>query len=158
MKHLICGVLVALAAQAAHARMKYGMAGCGLGAVAFEDENALFAATTNSSSFQSFAISSGTSNCDVDRRFAAVQAQRRFFAENMKDLSKEMAQGDGQYTRAFASTLGCSEKSYAAFGRQMQASYADIFAQPGADAALLRIRSVVSEHPELGAACVDVAI
>ena len=160
MKRLLACALVTLAGHFANAmEAKYGMAGCGVGALWMGSEhNQVFAATTNGSSFNGFAISSGTSKCDEDRRLTAARAQKNFFVENMKVLSKELAQGDGEYTRALASTFGCAEPSYRAFGAEMQRSYSEIFAQPGAEAMLKRIRAKVVENSELGATCAEASI
>src|SRR5689334_18178616 len=116
MKRILALLVLIGASHYALADAKYGMAGCGLGSMIFGDKAQIFAATTNDIGLAGFAITSGTSNCQEDPHAAAIQAQQKFFQANLKVLSKEMAQGDGQYVRAFANTMGCKEAVYGAFG------------------------------------------
>jgi hypothetical protein len=146
-------LLLAMSSQIALAEAKYGMAGCGLGAMAFGDKNQVFAATTNVTGVAGFAISSGTSNCVEDPNMAAVRAQEKFFADNLKVLSKEMAQGDGEYVKALASTMGCKGSAQGAFGAEMQRSYGQIFSAPGSNAMLGRVRTLIHENRELNSNC-----
>ncbi len=92
----LCVVLSATSVQAASkskARGKgsgaamsekgYGMAGCGLGSLAFGDDNGkiqIIAATTNGTSgTQTFGITSGTSNCNPED--ANVAANMNVYVE-----------------------------------------------------------------------------
>ena len=84
---------------------------------------------------------------------AAVHAQERFFTSNLKVLSKEMAQGDGEYVKAFASTMGCKDSVQDAFGAEMQRSYGTIFSAPGAGAMLGRVRTAIHANQELNSSC-----
>ena len=153
MRNLVMALLLAFVGQSAMAKAKYGMAGCGLGSVMMGDKNQVFAATSNDIGTAGFAISSGTSNCDSGEKTAAIQAQENFFTANLKILSKEMAQGDGQYVRAFAETMGCNENARGTFGAEMQKSYSDIFSAPGTGAMLNRVRSVIHQNKDLNSNC-----
>lgn len=148
---LLCGSFLA---NSAFAERKYGMAGCGLGALIFEKKAAPIAFTTNAIySNQAFGISSGTSNCQLDSETQAKEAQQRFISDNFVALSKEMAKGDGMYLRSFAATFGCSDAVYPNFASQMQQSYSQIFAAPGAMAALQEVQKTIGSDSMLSAAC-----
>jgi hypothetical protein len=137
----------------ANAAEKFGMAGCGLGSMAFGSDSQISAATLNATGIQGFGISSGTSNCMKENSAAAVQAQQQFFVDNMQILSKEIAQGNGEYVKALAKTMGCKEESHAAFASEMQKSYSYIFSAPGAISSLERVRSTIHENQTLNASC-----
>ena len=153
MRIILAGLLLALGSQVANAHEKFGMAGCGLGSMAFGTEMQISAATLNATGGQGFGISSGTSNCLPANQAAAVQAQQVFFTQNMKVLSKEMAQGNGEYVKALAKTMGCKEESHPAFASEMQKSYSYIFSAPGAMSSLDRVRSTIHDNKDLNANC-----
>ena len=154
MRKLIFVAALAGFAAAAHADDKFGMAGCGLGSMAMgSNGNQISAATTNATGIQGFGISSGTSNCLKENQAAAVQAQQQFFVSNLKTLSKEMAQGNGDYVNAFASTMGCKAEVQGAFASEMQKSYDFIFSAPGAMSMLGRVRSTIHGNKELNTNC-----
>src|SRR3954465_15788664 len=74
----------------------YGMAGCGLGAMAFKDQpgkiQILSATVNNLVSPQTFAITSGTSNCVEDTRTASAM----FITINEQALRKDISRGGGE--------------------------------------------------------------
>jgi Protein of unknown function (DUF3015) len=112
----------------------YGMAGCGLGALAFPDDNDPFsqvlAATTNGTfGTQTFGITSGTSECTQDGRIRSERAQEAFAEVNFESIAREMAQGQGEHLTAFAHLLGCPENSVDEFGRLTQRNYPQIFSR-----------------------------
>jgi hypothetical protein len=110
----------------------YGMAGCGLGALAFPNDNdkvsQVLAATTNGTfGTQTFGITSGTSECTEDGRIRSERAQEAFAEVNFESLAQEMAKGQGEHLTAFAHLLGCSADSLNEFGRLTQRHYTQIF-------------------------------
>jgi hypothetical protein len=112
----------------------YGMAGCGLGALAFPNDNdqvsQILAATTNGTfGTQTFGITSGTSECTQDGRIRSERAQEAFAEVNFESLAQEMAKGQGEHLTAFAYLLGCSEDSLNEFGRLTQRKYTQIFSR-----------------------------
>jgi len=114
----------------------YGMAGCGLGALAFPHDNdrvsQVLAATTNGTfGTQTFGISSGTSECTVDGRMKSERAQEAFAEVNFASLSQEMAKGQGEHLTAFAQLLGCPGDSVPQFGHLTQHNYTQIFTHEG---------------------------
>lgn len=123
---LLAVLMVALSSMSAFAYFdKFGQAGCGLGSMGFGAEkgkNQILAMTTNDTSFQTFAITSGTSNCNPDRRSAqAIE----FINNNMATLEVDMAQGQGETLVSLSEIMGC--KQGAAFGKSLQRYYGSIF-------------------------------
>ena len=105
--------------------------GCGLGTLVAKD-NTLISATTRSItnatfSSQLFGITTGTSGC---ARHSIVQAEKApmFYAEaNLEQLKIEMAQGQGEFLNAFASTFGCTEQARPVFNQMVKENYSEIF-------------------------------
>jgi hypothetical protein len=92
---------------------KYGMAGCGLGSMAFGENtklNQVLAATTNGTfGTQTFGITSGTSNC-TSGGVAKIEKETEMFVEvNYDVLQKEISQGKGETLNSFASLMGCTD-------------------------------------------------
>lgn len=128
---LLAAVAVVCAGSFAHAQ---GDAGCGLGSMIIQENTKVMqvlAATTNATGGQIFAISTGTSNCksqQVVRNDKAIQ----YFAEaNQADLSREIAQGQGEKLQTLAALYGCQGDAQKAFASKAQASYSSII--PSAD-------------------------
>jgi Protein of unknown function (DUF3015) len=125
----VAGFLL-VGASAAHAQ-GYGMAGCGLGSIAFAGNNAMgmqiLAATTNGTfGNQTFGITSGTSNC-VSGGVVKSQREQAAFAEvNFQDLKRNMAAGGGEFLTSFATLLGCEESAKPALAKMTQAKYESI--------------------------------
>lgn len=105
-----------------------GDAGCGLGSMIISKNSKLlqlFALTTNGSSFsQAFGITSGTSNCSASS-IVMNDKQIEYFAEsNQIDLTREMAQGQGEKLNTLAALYGCTDKT--AFAKLTQGSFSQI--------------------------------
>jgi hypothetical protein len=132
----------------------YGKAGCGLGSLLISPSgNQTSAATTNATGYQTFAITSGTSNCVPGRKAAAMLEQERFITANLMSLSKEIAQGEGETLASFAGLLGCEESIYGSVASRLQASYATIFAAPGAISVLDTAKAELRDDVDLAASC-----
>ena len=106
---------------------KYGPAGCGLGSMIFEPNSGftqIFAATTNGTSAnQTFAISTGTSNCaDTGGGSASAKA---FVQTNRAALSKDIARGHGETLTSLTELAGCGNAD--AVGRTLQKNFKQIF-------------------------------
>jgi hypothetical protein len=106
---------------------KYGTAGCGLGSLIFSPDSGftqIFAATTNGTSAnQTFAISSGTSNCDTGP--SKKQSARAFVQTNRAALAKDIARGRGETISSLSALAGCS--SSGAVGVKLQHNFRTIF-------------------------------
>jgi Protein of unknown function (DUF3015) len=75
---------------------------------------------------QTFGITSGTSECTTDGVIRSERAVEAFAEATFESLTQEMAQGEGEHLRAFASLLGCSAESFNDFGRLTQRQYTHI--------------------------------
>lgn len=139
----------------AHAQRKYGMAGCGLGSVVMGPKGSQISAyTTNGTSgTQLYGITTGTSNCQPDRRGAMSEAQESFMFSNYATLSKEMAQGSGTTLAGLAHVLGCGETDQAAFNKVAQTEHRKIFSSPGAVAALETLKESIVQNESLAQNC-----
>ena len=103
-------------------------AGCGLGSVIIQ-KNAkvqqLFAWTTNGLFFtQPLGITFGTSGCTA-RSIVKTDKEIQYFVEvNHDDLSREMAQGQGEKLNTLAQLHGCqSPEAQTAFASMTQSSF-----------------------------------
>ncbi len=83
-----------------------GPAGCGLGNVILGKENQIFAATLNATGYQTFAITTGTSNCTDQGGTAKLES---YVEANQVALSKEMARGQGESLVGLTEVLGCRD-------------------------------------------------
>jgi hypothetical protein len=142
-KFLIVLSLVAFASSGSFAvekkvykKMRYGMAGCGLGSLFVEKNHVLpqiGAWFLNGTGIQTFGITTGSSNClDKERNDAKIE-QEVFVQTNFAKLSIEAAQGTGEHLDALAEVLGCEGASLA---RLSQDRYGKIFTQDDPKAVL----------------------
>ncbi len=136
----------------------YGEAGCGLGAVVFQDKpgsNQIIAATLNGLlGNQSFAVTSGTSNCDAQPKLMAESRQEQFVQSNFTDLAKNMAVGEGETLTAFAALLGCRTGAEQAFGALMQSHYAEIMGDDRAPSAVVAgVKQALATEPGVASRC-----
>jgi hypothetical protein len=105
---------------------KYGVAGCGLGSMAFGDQPGgiqILAATTNGLlGNQTFGISSGTSNCG---KSAFAQGTKNFVEANREALAKDISRGQGESIGALTVINACADSR--AVGTALQKSFSVIF-------------------------------
>lgn len=105
----------------------YGTAGCGLGSMLFHNDKGLvqvLAATTNGLlGNQTFAISSGTSNC-ADTA-TGKRAMQIFIEANREALAKDASRGSGETIVNLSSIAGCANP--AAVGATLQKNFKAIF-------------------------------
>lgn len=112
----------------------YGMAGCGLGSVLFGETESrggqILAATTNGVyGNNSFAMSSGTSNCVPEHSESTAQIRKNmemFVAANKESLANDIAKSNGETITAISNIMGCKDSTY--LGAKLQARYETIFA------------------------------
>ena len=102
------------------AATKYGMSGCGLGSLIFQDQKGLvqiFAATTNDTySNQTFGMSSGTSGCQQSNRETAAI----YININQNSLLHDIAKGEGETLVGLSQLYGCSDSKL--LGSQLKSS------------------------------------
>ena len=139
----------------AKANKNHPMAGCGLGYLLLGNQDnskimQVLAATTNGTSGnQTFGITSGTSGCTEDGAVKLAKEAEVFAEVNFETLRHEMAVGEGEFVRTFASLLGA--KSADRMVRFFHDRYASLFpsAQTGTTELLDALKVQLAEHPEL---------
>ncbi len=139
---LVCAVVVVLSIMLvssafAAAKSSTGKAhknvGCGLGTMLFQnnaDNSSLlqaFQATTNGTGFQTFDITTGTSECDQPSTFVKNDRLNEFVVANMDNLAKDIAMGRGETLEAFAEVLQIPVEKRAEFYKKLQTNFANIF-------------------------------
>jgi hypothetical protein len=133
------------------------MAGCGLGALVFKDNNNTkgaqsTAATTNGTFYsQWFGITSGTSGCTGDTWWA-MKDRDVFVAVNYRNLSKELSAGEGEVAVAFAEVMGCG-KAVPDFLSFTKHNHEALFPKNGTPAQMLETLEGSMAGTELAGAC-----
>jgi hypothetical protein len=158
---LTLGALLTLHATTASAQ-GYGMAGCGLGSLVFQNDNSMIkqilAATTNGTfGSQTFGITSGTSNCTSAGVVKAEREQAAFVEVNFRDLKRDMAAGGGEFLKSFGTLLGCEDSAKPALAKMTQDKYETLV--PAADTTpmqlLSSLKTQIKATPALAASCSD---
>lgn len=132
-------------------KLPYGTAGCGLGSQLVgpgEGFSQWFASSTNQSSGQVFAITSGTSNCVAVHNMDTAQLRNwmpEFVAHNRAQLAEDLARGEGETVRALSSILECS--SPVEVGSVLKNNYGTIFQTLDAQATSDRLFEVLGSQP-----------
>ncbi len=107
-----------------------GSTGCGLGWKVAPDMSLVSATTrttTNSSSLnQAFGTTSGTSGCKRHSIVKNFKESLQFAMINGDKLKMQMAQGNGEVIRTYASTFKCNDASRAAFNNSLKNNYDQI--------------------------------
>ena len=108
--------------------------GCGLGTLLFEGKDGLvqqiFAATTNGFlGTQTFGISSGTLNCNQPAKWASNEQLNKFVAENMDNLAKDAAMGQGEYVDTLAELMDVPGSKRVEFSQMLQDNFSNIFTE-----------------------------
>ncbi len=132
---LISTVLFLMASGAAFAAgAPRDNCGCGLGTLLFEGKDGLvqqiLAATTNASfGNQTFGISSGTLGCNQPAKWASNEQLNNFVAENMDNLAKDVAMGQGEYVDTLAGLMDVPGSKRAEFSKMLQDNFSNIFTE-----------------------------
>lgn len=133
--------------------------GCGLGSMIFHDEAKipqLFALTTNHTfSSQVFGITTGTSNCSASGWVMRERAIRYYVEVNHDDLTREMAQGQGEKLKVLAALYGCEGQDQKTFGRMTQDSFTYIVPAQNVELGQMieNLNQQLKAHPELAKRC-----
>jgi hypothetical protein len=159
-KLLLAAAGTTLLAAAALAASNSNDAGCGVGSLIFKDNTAVqqvLAATTNGTfGNQTFGITTGTLGCTASGNLQHTsQAQQNFVAANYRNLSREMAAGQGEYLSSLSGMLGCDQASATAVGKLTQSNYPALF--PSKDATpeqlLGTLKTEMKADPKLSSSC-----
>ena len=105
--------------------------GCGWGSMLFEGQSGkaphILAATTNGTSGNNtFGMTSGTNGCDTSKPLTYAGVNTVAF-HNMDQLSKEVAQGDGEILSTVAAMFGIEGDDVAVFKSTMKSHYAELY-------------------------------
>lgn len=147
MKKILLTVVVLGAFGAAAFANDYGSAGCGLGSLLFQENNMtqVLAATTNGTfGSQTFGMTTGTSNCNNDGLVSQNMARESYVEANYKDLSRDVAKGNGEYVVNLARLYGYTPDNTWQFTQLLQKNHAAIFAANDAKTAVTTINTLVS--------------
>jgi hypothetical protein len=136
----------------------YGAAGCGLGSLLFDANSGAFmqilAATTNGTSGnQTFAITSGTSNCDGGG--GGADSAKAFVETNRVALSKDAARGSGETISSLSELAGCASSEQV--GRALQQNFSSVFPSAGASDSAVSARVVETLKADKSLACNDLS-
>ncbi len=128
---LVLFILVA-ATSIAEAGVAKQNAGCGVGTMIFGDKDSLvfelFAATTNGCfGNQTFGMSSGTLGCAPMKGVVSNEKINLYVADNMDNLAKDMAKGNGEYLETLALLMNVSENEKQVFFTKLQANFNNIY-------------------------------
>jgi hypothetical protein len=82
------------------------------------------AATLNGTGYQTFGISTGTSNCKTDDRNTAKSASL-FITVNREVLAKDISRGNGESLDSLSAIMGCSDSKM--LGGKLQQNFNTIF-------------------------------
>jgi hypothetical protein len=129
---LISTVLFLMASGIAFADATRENCGCGLGTMLFDGADGLaqqvLAATTNGSfGTQTFGISSGTLDCNLPLKYVSNEKLNRFVADNMDNLAKDVAMGQGEYVDTLAEIMDVPGSEKIGFSQMLQDNFSNIF-------------------------------
>lgn len=137
-----------------------GDAGCGLGSVIISKNSKglqLLAMTTNSTLLtQPLGITSGTSGCSSSGIVQNDKEVDYFVEVNHEELSREMAQGQGEKLNALAMLSGCqSVEQQKVFGQWAQKSFDKIVPTSDLSASEMatNFKKELNESSEVAQAC-----
>lgn len=106
----------------------YGAGGCGLGSMIMgKNGNQVMAITTNDTGTQTFAITSGTSNCVKSGVVQSGKEARVFIEVNQRQLANDIAKGSGDTVSSLAQLYQC--QNHRQLGSVLQKNYKKIFPQ-----------------------------
>ncbi|HRY30544.1 MAG TPA: DUF3015 domain-containing protein [Elusimicrobiota bacterium] len=156
-KLIACALAVALFPTALMAAGNHPMAGCGLAYILFSKDNnskaiQILASTTNNLyGTQTFGITSGTSGC-TENGTVKFGKEAELYAEiNLKELTRDMARGEGEYLGTFAGLLGVQDARRAEFFQLTQQKYGSLVpsAETSSTEMLNALSKEMASHPEL---------
>lgn len=150
-------VLSVISPSVVLAKGNHPMAGCGLGYVLLSNKDnskvsQILGATTNGTTGnQTFGITSGTSGCTEDGAVKIVKEAEVFAEVNLESLRRDMAAGDGEFVRAFASLIATDSSKVPSLVKVFHAEYGSLFSSSSTTSAELleKVAQTLAAHPEL---------
>lgn len=146
-------MLVAVSANAS----RYGMSGCGLGSQVFGTEKGVvkqvLAGLLNVTGGQTFAITSGTSNCTEDGAVRRTKEAQLFIEVNKEAIAKDISRGNGDTVKSLSHLFKCANSKQ--LGAKLQKKYSSIFPSQDVAAAAVtgRIIQVIHSEKDLARSC-----
>lgn len=113
-------------------------------------------ATTNLGTIlPSFGMTSGTIGCKQMPLSEKDEIPAKFAYNNFSALTIEMAEGQGEFLRGFAETLGCEDAAYPEFAKMTQTHYRTIMDDGKASSLEMfqRVKGELGQDPLLSAGC-----
>ena len=143
------------ASSQSYKEVPYGMAGCGLWSLVIKEKDKgpqIAVSVLESFLFgsQTFAITSGSSNCVDGKSEVAMAEKKVYISSNLNSLSKEAAQGSGLHILALAEVYGCPGDEFAQFSQQ---NFAKIYQSESPDAVMARYEEEIRARPDLHKSC-----
>jgi|GEM_PF-739161 len=139
----------------------HNASGCGVGSLIFKENDKgsqiLGSLTDGYLGVQTFAMTSGTSNCSEDGVTAANKQIPMFVEVNQTALARDISRGSGDTLSSFSKVLGCNDTSR--LGSTLQANYGRIFPSASGDPTWVSstILNVINEDAALKSSCHVVA-
>jgi len=104
---------------------------CGVGSRVFDGQKGVapqvLAMTTNSTFYQTFAVTSGTSGCNPNATVKSNWKVSLFIDENVNKLARDMSVGGGETLDTLAVLLGVSNEHKPVFFKTTQENFGQIF-------------------------------
>ncbi len=154
MKHIVSVVaLSALIPVSAFAADASG--GCGVGSMLWNGKKGVapqvLAMTTNSTFYNTFAVTSGTSGCSQDGVVSSSWKMAVYIDGNKSKLAMDMSRGSGETLDSLASLIGVNEADRATFNRVTKENFAKIFVgdQASADQIAFGLKQVMAADSTL---------
>jgi hypothetical protein len=141
-------IVVAALSVSSSAFAAYTSAGCGLGTILFKGKSGkaqlILAATTNGTfGNQTFGISSETLECTSSGVVKNDKQTEVYASVNYQRLSREIAQGGGEYLDGLAELMGrTTPEQKAEFAKKAQARSAELLASTDSNALLASLRAL----------------
>lgn len=136
----------------------YGAAGCGFGGMLIKENKILpqiGAWFLNWIGIQTFAITSGTSECGGIKGTMAQKDQEQFVNNNYDSLAKEMAMGEGEGLNTLSDLLGCPAEKRESFASYAKQNYPSLFKEETTAPAemLTALKKGLSSEPVFASSC-----
>lgn len=136
----------------------YGAAGCGFGGMLIKENKILpqiGAWFLNAIGIQTFALTSGTSECGGIKGVMAEKNTDQFVQENYDSLAKEMAVGQGENLNTLSDLLGCPVEQRESFASYAKQNYPSIFKDENTAPTeiLAALKKGMSSEPVFASSC-----
>lgn len=141
-------------------RVRYGMAGCSLGSVIFQNNSKgpqIGASIVNqylsSTKISNISSTKGSSNCDTGPDRLAINESKVYLDANYASITRDAAQGGGQYLNSFGEILGCSQEAKGELSTLSQKNFGQIFDTDDSNSAYENLKSLMTKDEVLSKEC-----